>query len=244
MYILDSLAWANYRLGNKTLAIKQLQQAFTTKPEAEIGAHLGEALWSTGDKVGADNAWRKAESLDANNKTLKETLSRLWPDRTPTNIMKEKIWDGRFSVKVQGKDTNNGGSGSFTLTSESQIDILDIRNPIGGAMAKITITPSGAKLEDGDKVFEAHDADSLVQGYLGLPLPARGLSKWLSGEARTGAPASIERDEQFRTSKMIQDGWLMAFKWTSKNQLEKMDLKRNSSSGAIEIKLIFEPIDD
>ena len=154
------------------------------------------------------------------------------------------IWDGRFSVKVQGKDTNNGGSGSFTLTSESQIDILDIRNPIGGAMAKITITPSGAKLEDGDKVFEAHDADSLVQGYLGLPLPARGLSKWLSGEARTGAPASIERDEQFRTSKMIQDGWLMAFKWTSKNQLEKMDLKRNSSSGAIEIKLIFEPIDD
>jgi len=137
-----------------------------------------------------------------------------------------------------------GGSGSFTLTSESQIDILDIRNPIGGAMAKITITPSGAKLEDGDKVFEAHDADSLVQGYLGLPLPARGLSKWLSGEARTGAPASIERDEQFRTSKMIQDGWLMAFKWTSKNQLEKMDLKRNSSSGAIEIKLIFEPIDD
>ncbi len=244
MYILDSLAWANYRLGNKTLAIKQLQQAFTTKPEAEIGAHLGEALWSTGDKAGADNAWRKAESLDANNKTLKETLSRLWPDRTPGNTLKEKIWDGRFSVKVQGKETSNGGSGSFTLTSESQIDILDIRNPIGGAMAKITITPSGAKLEDGDKVFEAHDADSLVQGYLGLPLPARGLSKWLSGEARTGAPASIERDEQFRTSKMIQDGWLMAFKWTAKNQLEKMDLKRNSSSGAIEIKLIFEPIDD
>jgi hypothetical protein len=43
---------------------------------------------------------------------------------------------------------------------------------------------------------------------------------------------------------MIQDGWLMAFKWTAKNQLERMDLKRNSSSGAIEIKLIFEPIDD
>ena len=133
MYILDSLAWANYRLGNKTLAIKQLQQAFTTKPEAEIGAHLGEALWSTGDKAGADNAWRKAESLDANNKTLKETLSRLWPDRTPGKTLKEKIWDGRFSVKVQGKETSNGGSGSFTLTSESQIDILDIRNQIGRA---------------------------------------------------------------------------------------------------------------
>jgi outer membrane biogenesis lipoprotein LolB len=75
-------------------------------------------------------------------------------------------------------------------------------------------------------------------------LPARGLSKWLSGQARTGAPASIERDEQFRTSKMIQDGWLMSFTWTAKNQLDRMELKRNSSSGLIEIKLIFEPIDD
>lgn len=244
MYVLDSLAWANYRLGNKALAIKQLQQAFLNKPEAEIGAHLGEALWSTDDKAGADIVWRKAESIDANNKTLQEILARLWPNRIPGNNLKEKIWDGRFSVKVQGKDSNNGGSGSFTLTSESQTDILDIRNPIGGSMAKITINPSSAKLEDGDKVFEAHDADSLVQGYLGLPLPARGLSKWLSGQARTGAPASIERDKQYRTSKMIQDGWLMAFKWTEKNQLERMELKRNSPSGLIEIRLIFEPIDD
>jgi len=245
MYILDSLAWANFRLGNTSLAIEQLNKAFETKPEAEIGAHLGEALWSNQDRKGADQAWRKAESLDANNKTLKDTMARLWPDRVPSSSKKSpQLWDGRFAVKVSGKDSKNGGSGAFTLSHEAQTDILDIRSPMGGAMAKITINASGAKLEDGDKIFEAHDADALLQSYTGLPLPARGLSKWLNGEARVGAPASIERDDKLRAQKIIQDGWTMAFQWTEKNQIKKLDLTRKSPTGLIEIKIIFEELDD
>jgi outer membrane biogenesis lipoprotein LolB/tetratricopeptide (TPR) repeat protein len=245
MYILDSLAWANFRLGNTTLAIEQLNKAFETKPEAEIGAHLGEALWSTQDRKRADQVWRKAESLDANNKTLKDTMARLWPDRVPSSTKKSpQLWDGRFAVKVSGKDSKNGGSGAFTLSHEAQTDILDIRSPMGGAMAKITINASGAKLEDGDKIFEAHDADALLQSYTGLPLPARGLSKWLNGEARVGAPASIERDDKLRAQKIIQDGWTMAFQWTDKNQIKKLDLSRKSPTGLIEIKIIFEELDD
>ena len=245
MYILDSLAWANFRLGNTNLAIEQLKKAFETKPEAEIGAHLGEALWTTQDRKGADLVWRKAESLDANNKTLKDTMARLWPDRVPSSSKKSpQLWDGRFAVKVSGKDSKNGGSGAFTLSHEAQTDILDIRSPMGGAMAKITINASGAKLEDGDKIFEAHDADALLQSYTGLPLPARGLSKWLNGEARVGAPASIERDDKLRAQKIIQDGWTMAFQWTEKNQIKKLDLTRKSSTGLIEIKIIFEELDD
>jgi outer membrane biogenesis lipoprotein LolB/tetratricopeptide (TPR) repeat protein len=245
MYILDSLAWANFRLGKTSLAIEQLSKAFETKPEAEIGAHLGEALWVNQDRKGADAAWRKAEALDANNKTLKDTMARLWPDRLPSSSKKSpQLWDGRFAVKVSGKDSKNGGSGAFTLSHEAQTDILDIRSPMGGAMAKITINASGAKLEDGDKIFEAHDADALLQSYTGLPLPARGLSKWLNGEARVGAPASIERDERLRAQKIIQDGWTMAFQWTEKNQIKKLDLTRKSPTGLIEIKIIFEELDD
>jgi outer membrane biogenesis lipoprotein LolB/Flp pilus assembly protein TadD len=245
MYILDSLAWANFRLGNTDLAIEQLNKAFETKPEAEIGAHLGEALWVNQDRKGADVAWRKAEVLDANNKTLKDTMARLWPDRVPSASKKSpQLWDGRFAVKISGKDSKNGGSGAFTLSHEAQTDILDIRGPMGGAMAKITINASGAKLEDGDKIFEAHDADALLQSYTGLPLPARGLSKWLNGEARVGAPASIERDDRLRANKVIQDGWTMTFLWTEKNQIKKLDLTRKSPTGLIDIKIIFEELDD
>lgn len=246
MLILDSVAWANYKLGKKELAIQQLQQAFTSQPEAEIGAHLGEVLWASSNKEAADIAWRKAESIDANNKTLKETLERLWPTRVPSPkiIGNQQLWDGRFGVRVTGQKSTEGGSGGFTLSHDGQTDILDLRNPLGSPLAKITITASGAKLENGDKVFEAHDADALLQNYLGLPLPARGLSYWLNGQARTGSSARIERDQLQRTIQMIQDGWLMKFFWNEKNQLEKMDLERQTSDGPIVIKLIFEPVDN
>jgi outer membrane biogenesis lipoprotein LolB len=246
MLILDSVAWANYKLGKKELAVEQLQQAFALQPEAEIGAHLGEVLWASSNKEAADIAWRKAESIDANNKTLKETLERLWPKRVPSSKMigNQQLWDGRFGVKVTGQKSTEGGSGGFSLSHDGHTDILDIRNPLGGALAKITITASGAKLEDGDKVFEAHDADALLQNYLGLPLPARGLSYWLNGRARIGSSAKIERDPANRAIKMIQDGWLMSFSWNEKHQLEKMDLERQSSDGPIVIKLLFEPVDN
>jgi outer membrane biogenesis lipoprotein LolB len=246
IYILDSLAWANYKLGNKQLAADQLQQAFQSKPEAEIGAHLGEVLWASDKKTEAQLIWRESELVDANNKTLKETLERLWPTRVPAiNPTKNsQLWDGRFAIKIGDSNNSKGGSGAFTLTHENQIDVLDLRNPLGGALAKITISASNAKLESGDKTFESVDADSLLQNYLGLPLPARGLSKWLNGEARVGAPASIERDDLNRTKKMIQDNWVMTFGWSEKNQLQKMELKRDSSMGPIEIRLIFEAIDE
>jgi len=245
-YILDSLAWANYKLGHQQQAITQLQLAFQNKPEAEIGAHLGEVLWGSNKKTEAELIWRQSELIDANNKTLKETLNRLWPDRVPsvTSIKAPQLWDGRFAIKIGNASDTKGGSGAFTLTHENQIDVLDIRNPLGGALAKITISASNAKLESGDKVFESVDADTLVQNYLGLPLPARGLSKWLNGEARIGAPASIERDALNRTKKMVQDSWIMTFGWSEKNQLKKMELKRDSNMGAIEIRLIFETVDD
>ena len=245
-YILDSVAWANFKLGRTQEAIAQLQEAFKAKPEAEIGAHLGEVLWSNNEKLLAEDAWKQAEKLDANNKTLKSTLKRLWPARVPGRLESdvEQMWDGRFVVKFGNSNDSRGGSGAFTLSHENKVDTLDIRNPLGGSLAKITISTSGAKLEDGSKVYEAHDPDTLLQNYLGLPIPARGLSNWLNGEPRLGPPASIERDSLNRASTMIQDNWNMSFSWTEKNQLKKMDLKRETSEGPIEIHLIFETIDD
>jgi outer membrane biogenesis lipoprotein LolB len=245
-YILDSVAWVNFKLGRTQEAITQLQEAFKAKPEAEIGAHLGEVLWSNDEKIAAQEAWKQAEKLDANNKTLKSTLTRLWPTRVPSNLQSNagQMWDGRFVVKIGAANNGRGGSGAFTLSHDNTVDTLDIRNPLGGSMAKITISPAGAKLEDGSKVYEAHDPDALLQNYLGLPIPARGLSNWLNGEPRLGFPASIERDSLNRASTMIQDNWNISFSWTEKNQLKKMDLKRETSDGPIEIHLIFENIDD
>ena len=241
-FILDSLGWVNFRMGKNALALEQLQQAYNTKPEADIAAHLGEVLWVMNQPNQAEEIWRQGQKLDANNPTLKETLKRLKPNWSVAEQGSKGTWDGRFAVKVTGltNTQNQGGSGGFTLTQDELKDILEIRNPVGGSIAKITITPGEASLERDGQVVTAIDADSLIQNTLGLPLPARGLSDWLRGQIRPGSNASVERNAKGQVSKIDQDGWNLVYSWDDANRLEKLIMTRSSNVGSIDIRLVFD----
>ena len=241
-FILDSLGWVNFRMGKNTLALEQLQQAFNTKPEADIAAHIGEVLWIMNRSAQAEDMWRKGQQLDANNPTLKETLKRLKPDWSLADTALKGMWDGRFSVKITGltESKNQGGSGGFTLTQDALIDVLEIRNPVGGSIAKITIKPGEAILERDGQLTTAIDADTLIQNTLGLPLPARGLSDWLRGKTRPGGNASVERNAKGQVSKITQDGWTLNYNWNNAQRLEKLMMTRSSNIGSIDIRLVFD----
>ena len=245
-FILDSLGWVNFRLGKNTLALEQLQQAFRMKPEADIAAHTGEVLWVMNRPSEAEEMWSQGQKLDANNPTLKETLKRYKPDWSAPEKAPQGSWDGRFAVKVIGitESQNQGGSGGFTLTQDALKDILEIRNPVGGSIAKITITPGEATLERDGQVVTAIDADTLLQNTLGLPLPARGLSNWLRGEVRPGSEASIDRNAQGQVNKINQDGWELVYTWGNNMRLDKLMMTRSSNIGSIDIRLVFDRPND
>lgn len=76
-FITDSLAWVEFRMGNKPEALRLLERAYRQRPDAEIAAHLGEVLWSMGERDKAQAIWREGLMLNADNDTLKETLKRL-----------------------------------------------------------------------------------------------------------------------------------------------------------------------
>ncbi len=76
-FITDSLGWVEFRAGNKPEALRVLQKASRTRPDAEIAAHLGEVLWSLGQREQALSVWREGLQLNAENETLVETLKRL-----------------------------------------------------------------------------------------------------------------------------------------------------------------------
>ena len=76
-FIRDSLGWVEFRLGNKADARRHLEAAYKARPDVEIAAHLGEVLWSMGDKEGASRVWKEGQRTSPDNDTLKETLKRL-----------------------------------------------------------------------------------------------------------------------------------------------------------------------
>jgi len=77
--IIDSLGWAQYRIGRLDDAVKQLRTAFAKQPDAEIAAHLGEVLWVSGQKDEAKKVWEQGRKKEPKNKVLLETIKRLSP---------------------------------------------------------------------------------------------------------------------------------------------------------------------
>ncbi len=63
-YIVDSLGWALFRLGEFEGAVKQLERAVSLRPEDPIiNDHLGDALWRVGRELEASFQWRRALAL-------------------------------------------------------------------------------------------------------------------------------------------------------------------------------------
>ena len=63
-YIVDSLGWAYYRIGNFEDAAKNLERAIDLKPEdPTINDHLGDAYWRIGRTLEAKFQWAHARDL-------------------------------------------------------------------------------------------------------------------------------------------------------------------------------------
>jgi predicted negative regulator of RcsB-dependent stress response len=57
-------------------AVQFLNEAWSMERNAEIGAHLGEVLWVTGDREAALEVWQEAVEVEVDNTALRDTLRR------------------------------------------------------------------------------------------------------------------------------------------------------------------------
>ncbi len=76
-FLLDSLGWVEFRMGHNEEAERLLSQAYRSRPDTEIAAHLGEVLWVMGRQEDARRVWREGAQRDHDNEVLLETLARL-----------------------------------------------------------------------------------------------------------------------------------------------------------------------
>lgn len=76
-FIMDSMGWIKFRLGDYAAAVQYLEKAYRVRPEADIAAHLGEVLWVAGQPDAAKEYLKKGLEKEADNATLLETIKRL-----------------------------------------------------------------------------------------------------------------------------------------------------------------------
>ncbi|MFQ5784411.1 MAG: tetratricopeptide repeat protein [Alphaproteobacteria bacterium] len=76
-YIIDSLGWAQYRLGNYPASVAQLERAVELKPDdPTINDHLGDAYWRVGRHIEARFQWRRALALGPQEADMTEKIEK------------------------------------------------------------------------------------------------------------------------------------------------------------------------
>jgi Flp pilus assembly protein TadD/LysM repeat protein len=77
-YIVDSLGWAHYRLGEYEEAVRELERAVSLKPDDPVlNDHLGDAYWRVGRKLEATFQWSHARDMKPEPQVLAEVEKKL-----------------------------------------------------------------------------------------------------------------------------------------------------------------------
>ena len=77
-YIVDSLGWAHYKLGNFAEAVRFLERAVELKPQDPVlNDHLGDALWRVGREREAKFQWDQSLTLDPEPEEVEKIRKKL-----------------------------------------------------------------------------------------------------------------------------------------------------------------------
>jgi Flp pilus assembly protein TadD len=89
-FIVDSLGWVHFRLGDYRAAVEQLERAVELEPgDPVINDHLGDAYWRVGRQREARYQWRRALTLEPEEDTVADIEAKLRqglpkPDEEPS----------------------------------------------------------------------------------------------------------------------------------------------------------------
>ena len=88
-YIVDSLGWANYKLGHYQEATQELEKAIELKPaDPVVNDHLGDAYWRVDRKIEAHFQWNHARDMGPEPEDLPKILKKI-ESGLPTNRAKD-----------------------------------------------------------------------------------------------------------------------------------------------------------
>lgn len=98
-YIVDSLGWGHYQLGNYPEAVELLERAAGLRPEDPvINDHLGDALWKVGRRLEAKFQWQYAldsNPTEADAVKIRKKLENGLPDDDKTKVAPTAADDGK-----------------------------------------------------------------------------------------------------------------------------------------------------
>lgn len=150
---------------------------------------------------------------------------------------------GRFSVSVKEfSGAQDAVQGGFVWQDSGAALSLDLANPLGSTLARITVDDGMAVLthSNGSREYAA-DADGLAEIALGSPVPVSGLRDWLRGETGTAPTDDLQKNDDGTPASFVQDGWRVRLSRYDELGPNLLQMDRRDSRGDISVRLVVSP---
>lgn len=95
--------------------------------------------------------------------------------------LSSNYWSGRMGLQVQDSQQQSF-SASFELQGRPEQGTLLVFNPLGSVIARLQWTPTGATLQQGDRITESESLPELIKLMTGSDIPVAALFDWLQGK--------------------------------------------------------------
>lgn len=157
--------------------------------------------------------------------------------------LNELIRHGRFAVRAEEPNqATEAIQGGFVWRDKQGRLTLDLTNPFGNILARISVEPGQATLTQANgETIRATDPDGLVQQAVGQRVPVRDLREWLKIPLRTvPSMQEIKRDDQGRISSFVQSGWEVELSRFDEQGPRLLVLSRREANKQIVIRLIVD----
>lgn len=168
--------------------------------------------------------------------------------QTPTSTdstagFDELLRHGRFAVRAEEPNqAPEAVQGGFIWRDKQGRLTLDLTNPFGNVLARVSVEPGQATLtQSNGETLRATDPDGLVQQAIGQRVPVRDLREWLRTPLRV-APSmrEVKRDDQGRIFAFTQNGWKVELSRFDAQGPRLLILSRNEGNKQLVIRLIVD----
>jgi outer membrane lipoprotein LolB len=154
------------------------------------------------------------------------------PAREPGQL---QYWQASGRMAVSG--VNGGGSGSFSWQQRGSEADVQLRGPIGIGSLKLLISDDALRIDTGEQVLEAGEAQAELTARLGAEVPVQALRYWLIGQAAPGEHAWLQTGD---TATLEQNAWRIDYQKYGASEGVRVPTKFVASSGPAKVRIVID----
>jgi outer membrane lipoprotein LolB len=165
------------------------------------------------------------------------------PGRVSVGVLEQR--HGRFSVQsTQVGELPETVQGNFVWRKLSVGWQLDLNSPLGATLARLTVRPDSAVLEQPDSPMRrAASGEQLLASVLGAAVPVDALEDWMKGRIGRGSDVrEVKRDSFDRIESFTQGSWRVNFDRYGQSGPELVRVSGRQGTRTVSLRLVLDGV--